>query len=125
MATATIKYVVEVSSGTRPGMSVNTAEALSAGVTSNTARAKVKITEDLLRSQTIIMGRVMSGPCGEENKDALTGVKDARIYLEDGTYVITDEDGRYHIEGVRPGAHVVQLDKDTLPFLYNKDGHPC
>ena len=41
-----------------------------------------------------------------------------RIYLEDGTYVLTDENGRYHFEGLRPGTHVVQLDLDSLPPQY-------
>ncbi|MBN1378218.1 MAG: OmpA family protein [Gammaproteobacteria bacterium] len=45
----------------------------------------------------------------------LDGVAGVRIYLEDGTYVITDENGKYHIEGVRPGTHVVQLDLSSLP----------
>ncbi len=45
----------------------------------------------------------------------LRGLPGARIYLEDGTYVLTDENGKYHIEGVRPGTHVVQLDLESLP----------
>ncbi len=32
--------------------------------------------------------------------------------------MITDENGRYHIEGIRPGTHVVQLDKKTIPEKY-------
>lgn len=116
--TKDIKYVVEVSSGTAIGSAVNIATATSGAITSNTARAEVKIKEDLMRSQTIIMGRVSSGPCDEEDDNKITGVKGARIYLEDGTYVVTDAKGYFHIEGVRPGAHVVQLDKDTLPFSY-------
>ena len=76
------------------------------------------IKEDLMRSQTIIMGRVSSGPCNAKDANKITGVKGARIYLEDGTYVITDARGNFHIEGVRPGAHVVQLDTDTLPASY-------
>ena len=35
--------------------------------------------------------------------------------LEDGSYSVTDEDGRYHFEGVKPGLRVVQLDEMTLP----------
>jgi hypothetical protein len=34
--------------------------------------------------------------------------------LEDGSYAVTDRDGRYHFEGVMPGTHVVQLDDMTL-----------
>jgi hypothetical protein len=36
--------------------------------------------------------------------------------LEDGSYAVTDSDGRYHFEGVLPGTHVVQLDDNSLPL---------
>ena len=42
------------------------------------------------------------------------GVPNARVLLEDGSYVTTDRDGLFHFEGVRPGTHVVQLDLDSL-----------
>ena len=38
-----------------------------------------------------------------------------RIYLEDGRYGVTDENGNYHFEGLDAGTHTVQLDKLTLP----------
>ena len=37
-----------------------------------------------------------------------------RLVLEDGTYVVSDRDGLFHFEGVRPGLHVVQLDAGAL-----------
>jgi uncharacterized repeat protein (TIGR01451 family) len=43
------------------------------------------------------------------------GVKGVRLYLEDGRFVDSDEQGLYHFEGVRPGTHVVQVDEDSLP----------
>ncbi|WP_455209540.1 OmpA family protein [Kaarinaea lacus] len=43
------------------------------------------------------------------------GVKGIRLYLEDGRFVDTDEQGLYHFEGIRPGTHVVQIDEDSLP----------
>ena len=38
-----------------------------------------------------------------------------RVMLEDGSFAITDQDGRYHFEGVVPGTHVVQVSRMTLP----------
>jgi len=46
------------------------------------------------------------------------GVPNVRLYLEDGTYVITDKNGMYHFEGINPGTHVVQLDLTTIPEGY-------
>jgi uncharacterized repeat protein (TIGR01451 family) len=50
----------------------------------------------------------------EPGLDSL-GVKGVRLYLEDGRFVDSDEQGLYHFEGVRPGTHVVQIDEDSLP----------
>ncbi|WP_455219652.1 OmpA family protein [Kaarinaea lacus] len=59
------------------------------------------------------------GPAGELSAPDLgltsKGVKGIRLFLEDGRFVDTDEQGLYHFEGVRPGTHVVQVDEDSLP----------
>lgn len=34
---------------------------------------------------------------------------------EDGSYAVTDRDGRYHFEGLIPGRHVVAVDRPALP----------
>ena len=58
--------------------------------------------------------------------EAVAGV---RVYLEDGTYAITDSNGYYHFAGIRKGAHVVQMDVQSLPGFYerlpcaNDEGH--
>lgn len=45
----------------------------------------------------------------------LAGVPGIRLIMEDGRYVITDEKGLYHFEGLEPGTHVVQVDPDSIP----------
>ncbi|MDH4164283.1 MAG: OmpA family protein [Nitrospirota bacterium] len=113
-AKAEVRYVAEVGAGARPGRAVNSAVAQGdGGVTSNTATATVVVTEDLVRGKSFIVGRVFDR-CG----DAGGGVAGVRIYLEDGTYTLTDRDGKYHFEALRPGAHVVQLDTETVPSQY-------
>jgi len=82
------------------------------GQVSNPADATVRVRDELGNGKNIIAGRVLNG-CGTE-----AGVEGVRIYLEDGTYVLTDNRGRYHIEGVIPGTHVVQIDPITLPEGY-------
>ncbi len=116
-----LRYVVELTSGAQPGDATNTAAAsatngIGGTSVSNTASATVKVLEDLLRSRSYIMGRVLLDDCadGPPVKGA-PGVTGVRLYLEDGTYVVTDEKGMYHFEGVRPGTHVVQIDTETVP----------
>jgi len=114
-----IRYVVEVAAGARPGKATNRAFAAGAGgLTSNVAGATVEVKEDLFRSRSFIVGRVIADNCDDIPTEKDDGVEGVRIYLEDGTYVVTDKQGMFHFEGVRPGVHVVQLDLDSLPDKY-------
>lgn len=110
-----IRYVSEVTGGAREGIAVNRAIAVGAGVrSSNTAEARVRVREDLLRSRATLMGRVLEGDC-EAPAEERKGLGGVRLYMADGTYVVTDSEGRWHIEGVKPGSHVIQLDEASLP----------
>ncbi len=140
--TKEIRYVTEITAGASLGDAVNTAQAAGdRGVRSLAARATVNIKEDLFRTRTILLGRVIevgdSGPklaqagvAGQPPLQASNaglchpeqffgkGVEGARIFMEDGAYVRTDRDGKWHIEGVKSGTHVVQLDVKSLPDGY-------
>lgn len=112
-----LRYVVDVTAGAQTGAAENTAQAV-APVTSNVARSTVVVREDLLRSRAIIVGRVSVGDCRPELRSDQPGLPNARIVLEDGRYALTDSEGRWHFDDVRPGTHVVQLDLDSLPQGY-------
>lgn len=110
-----IRYVVEITAGATGKQLVNTARAVGPdGVASNTAQATIQLREELFRDRAILMGRIVEGNCSTP-AHRLQGVADVRVYLEDGRYSMTDADGKYHFEGVMPGAHVVQLDTVTIP----------
>jgi uncharacterized repeat protein (TIGR01451 family) len=111
-----LHYVVEVVSGLSRQTLTNRAVLFAdGGVSSNATQASVLLKDELFRSEAFLEGRVIVGSCDPQGETGLEGV---RIYLEDGTYVLTDEEGKWHIEGVKPGTHVVQLDKDSLPDEY-------
>ena len=115
-----LRYVARIGVATPVGKATNTVwiedqeDIPNEGIlTSNTAIADIEITEDLFSNNTRLFGRVYIGDCqGNVQQEGIAG---ARIYLENGTYVVTDEDGLWHIEGQEPGTHVVQLDTETLP----------
>jgi outer membrane protein OmpA-like peptidoglycan-associated protein len=113
-ATASIDFIANVStasSGKYPSTAV--AED-TAGVLSNQAEVTVLIRDDLFTNRAFLAGRVVQlEQCG--NIHSAIGVPDIRLFLEDGTFIITDTEGRYHIEGLKPGTHVVQLDPITIP----------
>lgn len=116
-ATTRLSYVAQVGAAAL-GEAKNTASARgAAGERSNTASATVTIRDELMRSRNVLVGSVLvDAPGGGEAKPR--GFAGIRIYLEDGSTALTDKDGRFHFEGVRPGTHVVQLDVATLPPGY-------
>ena len=112
-----LTYILAVGAGAAEGDADNFAVATKNGaLLSNRARARVRVRPPLMTGGTTIIGRVTVGECGSEA--GRTGFAGARIMMEDGRYVITDEDGLYHFEGAAPGTHVVQLDLSSLPPGY-------
>ena len=116
-ATVTLKYVAKVTAGAKNGQAENTAAALPPN-SSNTARATVFVRNDLFRDRAILIGRVIIGSCDDKVENDAKGLPNARVLLQDGRYVLTDAEGRWHMDNIRPGTHVVQLDLDSLPEDY-------
>lgn len=123
--TLRLTYALAVSAGASLGEAVNQAVAVNGAGNpiSNRAEVAIEVVEDLLRSRLTLVGRVAEDACygGEEWARKLSdgrGVPGVRIYMESGEYAVTDQDGLYHFEGIRPGTHVVQIDTATLPQGY-------
>lgn len=111
----TIRYLTEVRPNARAGPALNRAQATDDfGSLSQVADAIVRIERDNLTGRLTIVGRVTDGGCATDPA-AVKGVAGVRVLMEDGSFAVTDPDGRYHLDGVRPGTHVVQLDSNTLP----------
>jgi uncharacterized repeat protein (TIGR01451 family) len=111
-----LRYVLEYTVAMRGAReAINTAQAFAPGnVSSNEARALVRMNDELFSQKGFIVGRVYEGTCDVSSRED-NGVANVRIYLEDGRYGVTDEKGNYHFEGLDAGTHTVQLDKLTLP----------
>ncbi|MDF1887325.1 hypothetical protein PPV93_14630, partial [Staphylococcus aureus] len=64
-----------------------------------------------------LIGRITLGACDVPNsKNApRPGIGGVRLVLEDGSFAVTDAEGRYHFEGLMPGTHVVEAQSVTLP----------
>ncbi|MEM7458357.1 MAG: hypothetical protein AAF331_02735 [Pseudomonadota bacterium] len=123
--TIQLTYLTAVGPGTPLGEAVNRVVAINStgAALSNAAEAAIYIEEDLLSSRLTIIGRVAEAACRPDEEWARTlldgeGVGGVRLYMETGQYTVTDEDGLFHFEGVKPGTHVVQVDEATLPPGY-------
>jgi uncharacterized repeat protein (TIGR01451 family) len=111
-----LTYLAEVIVSAQPGNALNRATATdNRGSASNIAEATIAIKRDQLGDRMTIVGRITDGGCSVDPGKA-DGVMGVRVMLQDGSYTVTDEDGRYHFEGVRPGLHVIQIDPSTLPL---------
>ena len=119
-ARAIITYRTQIGPGTATGKIRNSARATGASAfdsyVSNTASADVLIRGGVFTTRGVLMGRVfvdLNGNGGFD-RDELA-VPGARVFLEDGTYAVTDRDGQWTIYGVLPLTHVVKIDRTTLP----------
>ncbi|MEK6541694.1 MAG: hypothetical protein AABZ45_06200 [Pseudomonadota bacterium] len=110
-----LTYLADIRPDSAPGDAINLAIARdNRGSVSNTGEANIRIHRDTLGDRMTIIGRVTNGGCAV-NPDTAIGIGGVRVMMQDGSFAITDGDGRYHFEGVRPGMHVVQIDPSSLP----------
>jgi uncharacterized repeat protein (TIGR01451 family) len=109
----TVSYMMTVRADAPPGQALNRATGKTEDGLEAQAQAVVKITRDALTDRMTLIGQVVAGECGA--KGPVVGVPGVRVMIEDGSFVVTDRDGRYHFEGLVPGTHVVQAAPETLP----------
>ena len=89
---------------------------------SNVATAKVNIVGGAFSDRAYIIGKVFADcngdgvQTGEAKSDIReVGVPGIRLFLEDGTNVITDSEGKYSFYGLLPRTHVLKIDRTSLP----------
>lgn len=111
-ASHVVVYAAVVSPGAAPGLAPNTASVTDSRGSSASSHAVVQILADLLTDRLTLVGRVTDGGCVRAGRKGIPGV---RVMLEDGSYAITDKDGRYHFDGLVPGDHVAAVAPSTLP----------
>jgi uncharacterized repeat protein (TIGR01451 family) len=87
--------------------------AIVASAASSTATIAVRA--GVFSDRGVITGRVFTSRGGETFRAGDHGIPGVRIYLESGTSVVTDANGRFSFHGVRAGAHVLRLDASSLP----------
>ena len=73
----------------------------------------IRVERENIAGRMTIIGRVSAGECSVT--EGHRGISGVRVMLEDGSFAVTDADGRYHFEGVVPGTRVVQVSRMTLP----------
>lgn len=119
----TLTYQMLVGPSTHIGKAINSAivqgQAIGGGsvAKSTVAPATVSVRDDgIMSDRGLIVGTVWidSNLDGKRDKNE-QAVPGARIWLEDGTWVVTDALGRYSLFGVKAGTHAARLDPESLP----------
>lgn len=114
---AVITYRAHIGSGALHGDGVNRVVATpSNGITSPVAAAAIKVTAGVFAQEAFVIGKVYTD-CNRDGVQGLEeiGVPNVRLILEDGTYVVTDVEGKFNFYGLRPITHVLKLDRTSLP----------
>ncbi len=108
-----VTYAMTVRADAPPGQALNDAVVTDSVGRTSRASVAVDIQRETIADRMTIVGRITAGPCTLD--DPRPGIPGVRVVMEDGSYAITDADGRYHFEGVVPGTHVVAVAGMTLP----------
>lgn len=124
-ASVTLTYRVRVGVGSQQGDGINTAQAkptstTSCGATpgqcSNLARFRVRVTGGVFSTEACVAGKIFVDCNGNHIQDeGELGIPGVRLWLQDGTSLTSDSEGKYSYCGLPPKLHVMKVDKPTLP----------
>ena len=120
-ATHEIVFRARVKAGEEKGRLVSSAWA--SGVTEMAERvsdgpsvASILIVEGIFTRRGLVLGGVFSDSDGDGLWDpGEKGVRGISVFIENGTYAVTDSFGFYSIPGIVEGRHVVRVDPASLP----------
>ncbi len=122
LAQGELRYRMRATAGSTDGSGINraNANALTASgllLSTPTSAAQVSVQRSgVMSDQAILFGKVyVDSSCDNIQNHGEWPVGGVRLYLQDGTFVVTDEDGQFSLYGLQPGLHVLKLDSLTLP----------
>ena len=119
--TQSFEYILQATAGAVDSNGINTAYAFAdvAGtrIESNIARVQVEVERlGVLSDKAFVFGKVFV----DSNCDAIQNhgewpVGGVQLWMQNGSYAITDENGQYSIYGLDAGSHIIKVDPLTLP----------
>jgi uncharacterized repeat protein (TIGR01451 family) len=110
-------YRVRIGVGAAEGDGTNRAQARSGPTTSNVAQYRIRVTGGVFTKDACVIGKIFVDCNNNHVQDQEElGVPGVRLYFEDGTFLVSDIEGKYSYCGLKPQTHVLKVDNTTLPF---------
>jgi len=117
-----LTYAIRVTPGALDGNGINAAYITglaSNGKTYNSPVSKVQVEikqQGIFSDQAILFGKLfMDSDCDSQQTHSEWPIGGVKLFLEDGTWVISDENGQFSLYGLEPGLHVLKIDRTTIP----------
>ncbi len=119
-ASVTVSTRVRLGVGAMNGDGVSRATATCPGNSkvncANESRFKVRVTGGVFTNDACVAGMIFVDCNGNQIKDKEElGIPGVRLYVEDGTFLVSDVEGKYSFCGLSPRTHVLKVDQTTLP----------
>ena len=89
---------------------------LPGSVPSNRAEYRVRVTGGVFTDEACVLGKVFVD-CNNnhvQDREEL-GIPGVRLYFNDGTWLVSDSEGKYSYCGLPPNSHTLKVDPSTLP----------
>jgi len=129
----TLNYRLRVGVGSQQGDGINRAQGYGCGlpqgcidpltktpfvgvIASNQARYRIRVSGGVFTNEACVLGKIYVD-CNHnqiQDREEL-GIPGVRFYFEDGTWLISDSEGKYSYCGLTPQSHVLKADTSTLP----------
>jgi len=128
-----LTYRVRIGVGAQQGDGINRAQAhgcsiaggciettlvapLPGALASNQAQYRVRVTGGVFTNDTCVLGKVFVDCNGNHVQDSEElGIPGVRLYFSDGTWLVSDSEGKYSYCGLPPQSHTLKVDATTLP----------
>ncbi|MGE8225657.1 MAG: SdrD B-like domain-containing protein [Stenotrophomonas sp.] len=86
------------------------------GVTSNPAQYRVRVTGGVFTDEACVLGKIYVDSNNNHLQDREEiGIPGVRLYFNDGTWMVSDSEGKYSYCGLPPKSHTLKVDASTLP----------
>ncbi len=111
-----LRYTLVAAADAEVGEKVNRVFALLEEGTLGEAQATVRLVADPIFELGTLYGKVYC----DENEDGVQdpedlGLAGVRVYSDMGHYAVSDGAGKWHLQRIPPGMHLLKLDERTLP----------